>query len=149
MDLLMKIAAVLAAVLAGSLVLNLSDIVLEMMHPLPDYIFPEDKKAIEEHKANAPVYVEWVRMLFWAVGGLLAGWIATLVAPVYKPTYAYFSGLIFLCASVFFVVTQKSEWWVWIGALLTWIPASHLGYLLASRQRNGTKSNPTAGNSSD
>ncbi|MBK9151468.1 MAG: hypothetical protein IPM26_10905 [Saprospiraceae bacterium] len=135
MDFFKKIAAVLLAVVAGSVMLNISDYILSVIYPLPDYILPEDKTGIAEHEANTPVIVNVVRVVLWAVSGLVAGLVASVSAPVYKPTYAYFTGLIFLCASIFYVVTHHSAWWIWVAAFITWIPGAHVGYLMAAKFR--------------
>lgn len=143
MDFFKKILAVLAGIIIASLALTLTDQIIDIVHPLPDYIYASDKAGIAEHYINTPLSAHIIRIIGWALGGFLAGALATHMAPVLKPTYAYFCGLIFLCATIFFIVTHPgSPWWLWLAGLLTWIPMTHAGYVLVAGKRKQHNFNP-------
>ena len=133
MDFFKKIFAVLMGIISGSITLSITDRVMTMIYPLPDYIYTTDKAALAEHYINTPVSAFAVMVAGWAAGGFIAGMLSTWLAPVLKPTYAYFCGLIFLCATIFYLLTNPGgPWWLWIAGILTWLPMAHIGFKTAA-----------------
>lgn len=128
-----KILSVVTGVVAGIAIVFVGDATIHAINPPPVGLNYLDKNVMVAYVAGIPTYVLVIMLLFWMLssftGGLLAGWINR---PEWKSS-AMITGGILLAAAVLNMVLVSHPLWIWIAALVLYLPSAMLGGWLVNR----------------
>jgi len=122
------LAVILGFVTFGAVVM-VGEHVSHLIFPLPagfDHHNPEEVKALPMGALVALVVV-------WGLAAFAGAWVAARLAPVGKLAFGLSIGLIGLVAAVAIMLMIPHPVWIWVVAVVEFLPAAYLGAWLATR----------------
>ena len=125
--------AVVAGVLAGSVVVWVIDLPGNYLHPLPADLGPDYREALIAHAASAPLAAKSLFAAAWGVGPLVGGWLAARLAGRSRLTHSFIVGVIFLFMNVATLLNFTLPFWLSVACLVLPPITSFAGGLLANR----------------
>jgi len=122
------LAVILGLVTFGAVVM-VGEHVSHLIFPLPagfDHHNPEAVKALPMGALVALVVV-------WGLVAFAGAWVAARLAPMGKLAFSLSIGLTGLVAAVAIMLTIPHPVWIWVVAVVEFLPAAYLGATLATR----------------
>ena len=132
---LRKILAVLAGIVAGSVIIFLTEMLGHTVYPLPEGIDIKNPESIKDYIETAPVGAFLMVILGWVFGSLTAGFVATIIAPDDYARYGMICGVILLAMGIANMAMIPHPAWMWVLGILVFLPFAWLGYKLGLRAR--------------
>ena len=127
---LRKILAIVLGVVAGGIVVGVTEAIGHMIYPVPAGLDPTKPELIAEYIRTAPMGALVAVLVSWALGALVAGIVATLIARVADAKFALIAGGVLLVFSLINMFVIPHPGWFRIAGILLFLPMAALGYLL-------------------
>jgi hypothetical protein len=125
--------AVVAGVLAGSVVVWAIDLPGSYLHPLPVGLGPNDRDALVAHAGSAPLSAKSLVAVAWGVAPLVGGWLATRLAGRSSLVPSFIVGALFLIMNAGTLFYFPLPFWLSVACLALPPITSFAGGLLANR----------------
>ncbi len=135
MRLLRGIASVLAAVIAGGLVVLAVETLSGRFYPPPPGVDHRDPQALGAFIASMPLGAYALLVAGWALAAFLVGWIAARLAAEKPMQYAWIAGGLFFAAGLINLFGIPHPTWFRLVGMLAFLPFSYLGGRLGGRGR--------------
>lgn len=125
------ILGIVAGIIAGSVCIWGVETLNHILYPYPAGMKVNDMEAFKSYIENLPFSGKFMVIVGYALGALVAGFIATKIARNGKSTAAVICGFIFLSFTIYNMVVLPTPIWFWILGILVWGLVLS-GYRLAS-----------------
>jgi len=122
------LAVILGFATFGSVVM-VGEHVSHLIFPLPAGFDHHDPEAVKALPMGALVGL----VLVWGLAAFTGAWVAARLAPVGKLAFGLSIGLIGLVAAVAIMLMISHPIWIWVVAVVEFLPAAYLGATLATR----------------
>ena len=128
------VVAVILGVVSGTLAIALVERTGHQVYPPPEGLDIEDREAVAELVAAAPIGALLFVLAAWGIGAGVGGWISVrLGSPV--PRGPFIVGLVLLAFGVTNMLMIPHPTWFFIAGVLIFLPTALLGGRLAHRSR--------------
>jgi hypothetical protein len=135
-----KILAVVLGVVAGGIVIGVSEAIAHTIYPVPAGLDPSKPEMIAEYIRTAPLGALIAVLISWALGALVAGVVATLIARVADAKSALIAGGVLLLFSLINMFVIPHPVWFRIAGILLFLPLAGLGYVLVKPRSAASQS---------
>jgi hypothetical protein len=138
-----RILAVVIGAFAAMFIIGGLEQVVPLICTVPAHVKPIDKEAFEAIIRNTPFSVFLCLITANAIGCFTGGFAGALVAKKNRQLVSLIIGVLILSIGIANFVRLKHPLWFVIASLIVYLPAAHLGGMLAQRIRK-TKHEPDA-----
>lgn len=114
---LRRILAVPAGLIAGIICITVIEKIGHQLYPPSQ---ADDMTAMKEYVAAAPFMALFFVIIAYAVAAFVSGFTASKVANNGKHTSAIVCGVIFLCITIYMMVSLPTPIWFWILGIGVW-----------------------------
>lgn len=126
-----RVFAIIAGVAAGFAIIFIGDATTHALSPLPRGLDYSNRDEMRDYIAGIPMYVLIIMVIFWLSSSFLGAMLASRInRPEWKRTSLICGGIL-MAAAIFNLATLPHPAWMWISALVGYIPAALLGGWLA------------------
>jgi len=115
-----KILAVLGGLFSGVIMITIVEKLGHYLFPRPSGINDNEMEALKQYVETAPVMALLFVILGYALGALIAGFVATKIAGDHKKTYAVICGVIFLLQGIYMMYILPTPIWFWVLGIAVW-----------------------------
>ncbi len=122
--------SLIAGLIAAGVVVYVMQMLNTMVYPAPD-IDPADMEAVKAHIAQLPVGAFLLIILARALGSLVGGFIAGIIYPDKKVTFALIVGAILMSFGLINLVIVPHPVWFWFACMAVYLPAAWAGGKMA------------------
>lgn len=112
--------AVVAGIITGSVCIWAVETLNHLMYPYPEGMKANDMDSFKNYVENLPFLGKFIVILGYALGALVAGFVATKVSKNGKYTAAVICGIVFLCFTIYNMSVLPTPFWFWILGILVW-----------------------------
>lgn len=129
---LKRIAAVLAGVFSGIIIVYAGDACTHILFPPPSGIDFRDHDQLIQLIANMPTHVFLIMLVFWLLASFTGGFVAGKINKQGWKVSSLITGTILLAATVmnFFIIPHPV--WMIIATVLLFLPAAYFGGKIAA-----------------
>ena len=124
---LRSIIAVIAGLIAGSIVIYLIELAGHALYPPPELFDPMDREAAKEMMDAAPIGSLLMVILAYLVGSFAGGAVAALVPAKSRLSHSLATGLILMVFGIINLVLLPHPVWFWVLSLIVFVPFAFLG----------------------
>lgn len=117
---LRRIVAVPAGLIAGIICITIVEKIGHQLYPPPAAAGSGDMTAMKDYVAHAPFMALFFVIIAYALAAFVSGFTASKVAGNGKHTSAVVCGVIFLCITIYMMVSLPTPIWFWILGILIW-----------------------------
>jgi len=125
------ILGVIGAVVAGTVVILLVEILGHRCYPFPPGVDPHNHESLQAYMKTAPLGAWLFVLAAYAGGSFVAGALASLIGK--RPWAALAAGGVLMALGLVNVLTLPHPAWFWVASLFIFLPAAGLGGRLARR----------------
>jgi hypothetical protein len=126
-----RIISVILGVITGIIIVSIGDAITHALHPVPQDVSHMDKQQLREYVAGIPGYILFVMFLFWLLSAFCAGFVTARVNRLVWRVPSAITGGILMLAAILNMIFIPHPIWMWIGAILFYVPLSWLGGYIA------------------
>src|SRR5688572_15722228 len=127
-----KILAIIAGVITGFIIVFIGDATVHAMDPPPMGLNYMDKNVMKDYVASIPMYILVIMCIFWLLSAFTGGLVAALIKRSEWRFCALVTGGILLAAAILNLALVPHPMWMWIVALVGYLPAALIGGSLVS-----------------
>jgi hypothetical protein len=125
-----KVLSIIAGVITGFVIVFIGDAVSHSLNPMPVGLNYMDKSVMVAYVASIPTYVLVIMVIFWMLSSFLGGMLAARInRPEWKRA-CLVTGAILMAAALLNLALIPHPLWMWIAALIGYIPMAYLGGML-------------------
>lgn len=117
---LRRIAAVLIALIIGSVCITGVEKIGHSLYPPPVGAKDGDMESLKVYVAEAPFMALLFIILAYAVAALASGFTASKISNDGKPTAAFACGILFLLITIYMMASLPTPIWFWVLGILVW-----------------------------
>jgi hypothetical protein len=128
-----SVLAVLAGLIAGSVLIAAIEGVSSLIYPLPSGLDPNDYDALRRYVDELPVGAFLFVLAAWAVGSFAGGWIAARLAGRAALAHGLIVGVFFLAAGLVNLLMIPHPVWMWVGGIAVLAGGGYVGARLGRR----------------
>lgn len=127
------VLGVLAGAVTGIVLVSVSDLVGEMLFPLPPGVDPRDPAALSAAMEEMPLGAILLLLAGWSVATFAGAWTAARIgsSPVRN---ALLAGGVLLAGAVLTALAVPPPVWFWAAWLVLFAPCAYLGGWVVSRK---------------
>ncbi|MDN5396040.1 MAG: hypothetical protein L0G39_02705 [Chryseobacterium sp.] len=115
-----RIVAVPAGLIAGIICITIVKKIGHQLYPPPAGAGSDDMVAMKNYVAQAPFMALFFVIIAYAIAAFISGVTASKVANNGKHTSAVVCGVIFLCITIYMMVSLPTPIWFWILGIAVW-----------------------------
>lgn len=115
-----RILAVPAGLIAGIICITIVEKIGHQLYPPPAGAGSDDMVAMKNYVAQAPFMALFFVIIAYAIAAFISGFTASKVANNGKHTSAVVCGVIFLCITIYMMVSLPTPIWFWILGIAVW-----------------------------
>ena len=130
---LRKIIAVLAGIIAATLIFMGFEAIRDNRYPLPYGIDPADHEAVDAYIQTLPSAPFIIVSAGWIIGSFLCGMIIRIISKSSNKTPAYIAGLFLTTAGIVDVFMYTQPLWFTVAGVVVFIPTTLLGHSVFRR----------------
>jgi Na+/alanine symporter len=127
---LKKVLAIITGVITGFVVVFIGDAVTGRLYPPTPGLNFTDKASLDAFVAGIPSYVLIIMIVFWLFSSFLGGMVAARINRTEWKSTCLITASILMAAALLNLILIPHPMWMWLAALLGYIPAGYLGGLL-------------------
>lgn len=143
---LRSVGAIVLALIVGFVVIMAIELTGTWLFPLPPGVDPMDSEALSAaiEAGQVPLGGMVFVVLAYALGSLVAGWVAARVAATSKMRHALIVGGILMVLGIINLFAIPHPLWMTIATLVVFLPLAYLGGRLALRGAAGPEAGAPA-----
>ncbi len=127
MQIFKLVLAVFVGVFVGSLVVWATQMIENYMYPAPPNFNVEDKEALAQLIANAPIGAKLMIIFGYIAGSFVGGLLTQLIAQSRNLIPSICAGVVLLIAGIITLINIPHPTWMVVVNLLVFIPFAYLG----------------------
>lgn len=131
MNILRNIVAVVAGMITGSVVIWLIELLGHSLYPPPEGVDPSDPESVRTIMETIQAGALWMLVLAYAVGALVAGFVAAAVSRDASKNAALITGGVLLIFGLINLLMIPHPVWFWVVSLAVYVPFSWIGYRIS------------------
>lgn len=117
---LRRILAVPAGLIVGIICITIVEKIGHSLYPPPAAAGSGDMAAMKEYVAHAPFMALFFVIIGYALAAIVSGFTASKIAGNGKHTSAAVCGIIFLCITIYMMVSLPTPIWFWVLGIVVW-----------------------------
>ena len=139
MQIFKLVLAVFVGVFVGSLVVWATQMIENYMYPAPPNFNVEDKEALAQLIANAPIGAKLMIIFGYIAGSFVGGLLTQLIAQSRHLIPSICVGLVLLIAGIINITSIPHPTWMAVVILLVFVPFAFLGGFVQRRKPRKTQ----------
>jgi len=126
--------AFVSALLSSFIVITIIESAEHWLFPIPENSELGDVAHVEQYSIMLPVYALLIMLLAYIFGSFTGGVIIKTIIKQNNPFDAVRLGAVLMFLGLFNLLTYEYPWWFWIVSLVSYIPASYIGYRVVKKE---------------
>jgi hypothetical protein len=128
-----SILAVVLGIVLGMVTIFAWEMVGHVIYPLPPGVDPHDPKTMHTLVEKMPAGAILILLVGWFTGTAAGGWLAARLAQRVAALHALIVGGFFMTGAIAIMLHIPHPLWIWVAALLGFLPAAYWGAWIAGR----------------
>lgn len=122
------VLAILGGLVCGAIVIAIVQLISHTLYPLPDGLSIADHEAMAEHIQHLPIGAFILVLASWALGALVAGFVAARLDKPHGRVPAILSGVVLTLYGFLTLLFIEHPLWFWVAGLSLFVPMAYFGY---------------------
>jgi hypothetical protein len=122
-----RVFSIVAGVIAGFAIVFMGDATTHSLSPLPKGLDYSNRNEMRDYIASIPMYVLIIMVIFWLASSFLGAMLTARINRQEWKRAALTTGGILMAASILNLALLPHPLWMWIAAIVGYLPAALLG----------------------